>query len=164
VSWLPKLFHVSICHPFSPSKADVCLFSLSSGLINTRLKPSEVAYILDHSASSIILVDHEYTHLLPPTLKVRVIVSNDTGRSGDPYEEFLSSGRAYSQERGWAGFEYNPDENAPATLCYTYAFNDSTSFYSILRLSHDQLWYYGKGNIPGCQKKMSFLSSFSPRE
>ncbi|KAF8213267.1 AMP-dependent synthetase and ligase [Mycena galopus ATCC 62051] len=88
-------------------------------LINTRLKPSEVAYILDHSGSSIILVDHEYVHLLPPNLKVRVVVSNDTGRAGDPYEEFLTSGRAYSQERGWAGLEYNPDENAPATLCYT---------------------------------------------
>ncbi|KAJ6509337.1 hypothetical protein C8R47DRAFT_965916 [Mycena vitilis] len=88
-------------------------------LINTRLKPSEVAYILDHSGSSIILVDHEYQHLLPPNLKLRVIVSNDTGRLGDPYEEFLTSGRAYSQERGWAGLEYQADESWPALLCYT---------------------------------------------
>ncbi|KAJ7357168.1 AMP-dependent synthetase and ligase [Mycena albidolilacea] len=114
---------VAVIAPNSPLIADAHHGVLAAQavpcLINTRLKPSEVAYILDHSASSIILVDHEYTHLLPPTLKVRVIVSNDTGRSGDPYEEFLSSGRAYSQERGWAGLEYNPDENAPATLCYT---------------------------------------------
>ncbi|KAJ7932595.1 hypothetical protein B0H13DRAFT_2227747 [Mycena leptocephala] len=90
-----------------------------SCLINTRLKPSEVAYILDHSESSIILVDHEYVHLLPPNLKIPVIVSNDTGRLGDPYEQFLSNGRAYSQERGWSGLEYQADESSPALLCYT---------------------------------------------
>ncbi|KAK7064386.1 AMP-dependent synthetase and ligase [Favolaschia claudopus] len=87
--------------------------------INTRLKPAEVAYILEHSRSSIILVDHEFVHLLPQNLKVPVIVSNDTGRPGDPYENFLSSGRAFSQERGWAGLEYDADENSAATLCYT---------------------------------------------
>ncbi|KAJ7169689.1 hypothetical protein C8R46DRAFT_1264981 [Mycena filopes] len=88
-------------------------------LINTRLKPSEVAYILDHSGSSLILVDYEYVHLLPPNLKVPVVVSRDTGRLGDPYEQFLSKGRAYSQERGWPGLEYEADEAAPALLCYT---------------------------------------------
>ncbi|KAJ7225713.1 hypothetical protein GGX14DRAFT_421918 [Mycena pura] len=88
-------------------------------LINTRLKPSEVAYILDHSGSSIILVDHEYLHLLPPNVKVPVVISKDTGRPGDPYEEFLSNGRAFSKERGWSGLEYPADESAPAVLCYT---------------------------------------------
>lgn len=78
-----------------------------------------MAYILEHSESSIILVDHEYVHLLPPNLKIPVIVSNDTGRLGDPYEQFLSNGRAYSQERGWSGLEYQADESSPALLCYT---------------------------------------------
>ncbi|KAJ7492811.1 hypothetical protein FB451DRAFT_1336640 [Mycena latifolia] len=81
--------------------------------------PSEVAYILEHSGSKIILVDHEYQHLLPPNLKTPVVVSNDTGRHGDPYEQFLSDGRAFSQEKGWNGLEYSADENSPAVLCYT---------------------------------------------
>ncbi|KAJ6574914.1 hypothetical protein B0H19DRAFT_1126352 [Mycena capillaripes] len=114
---------VAVIAPNSPLIADAHHGVLAAQavlcLINTRLKPSEVAYILDHSGSSIILVDHEYQHLLPPNLKVRVIVSNDTGRRGDPYEEFLSNGRAYSQERGWAGLEYQADESSPAVLCYT---------------------------------------------
>ncbi|KAF8349930.1 AMP-dependent synthetase and ligase [Amanita rubescens] len=86
--------------------------------INIRLKPHEVAYILEHSGSSIILVDHEYTHLIEGT-KIPHIISNDTGRDGDPYETFLSEGRIFSQERGWQGFEVEADENASAVLCYT---------------------------------------------
>lgn len=50
---------------------------------------------------------------------VPVIVSKDTGRLGDPYEEFLNAGRKFSQERGWAGLAWEPDENANAALCYT---------------------------------------------
>jgi hypothetical protein len=89
-------------------------------LINTRLKPSEVAYILEHSGSCLILVDYEYTHLVPPETKVPVIVSKDTGRAGDPYEDFLSQGRSFSGERYWGGLDAEPDENAGAVLCYTY--------------------------------------------
>ena len=63
-------------------------------------------------------MDYEYQHLIVNP-KVPVIVSNDTGRAGDPYEEFLTQGRAFSQEQGWAGLETEPDENAGATLCYT---------------------------------------------
>ena len=51
--------------------------------------------------------------------KVPVIVSHDTGRAGDPYEEFLAKGRKFSQERGWPGLAWEPDEDAPAALCYT---------------------------------------------
>lgn len=86
---------------------------------NIGLKPSEVEYILDHSGSSLILVDHEYRHLLPSNLKVPVIVSFDTGRDDDPYEQFLTNGRAFSQERGWGGLDCEADETAPAMLCYT---------------------------------------------
>ncbi|KAJ7630745.1 hypothetical protein FB45DRAFT_916461 [Roridomyces roridus] len=87
--------------------------------INTRLKPSDVQYILEHSGASIILVDHEYRHLLPPHLKVPVIVSNDSGRPDDPYEKFLAKGREFSHERGWGGLDSETDETAPAMLCYT---------------------------------------------
>jgi hypothetical protein len=64
-------------------------------------------------------VDHEYLHLVDGT-KVPIIVSNDTGRAGDPYEEFLTEGRRSSNEKGWPGLEAESDENAGAALCYTY--------------------------------------------
>lgn len=86
--------------------------------INIRLTVPEVTYILEHSGSKLIIVDHEYTSLVRDA-KVPVIVSNDTGRHGDPYEEFLTNGRQFSQERGWPGLEWEPDEDAGATLCYT---------------------------------------------
>ncbi|KDR85144.1 hypothetical protein GALMADRAFT_233793 [Galerina marginata CBS 339.88] len=86
--------------------------------INTRLKPAEVAYIIDHSQCSLLLVDHEYLHLVAGT-KVPIVVSNDTGRSGDPYEDFLTAGRLFSNEKGWPGLDSEPDENVGAVLCYT---------------------------------------------
>ncbi|KZT09701.1 acetyl-CoA synthetase-like protein [Laetiporus sulphureus 93-53] len=86
--------------------------------INTRLTPPEVAYILDHSEAKFILVDHELVHLVGDA-KVPVIVSNDSGRAGDPYEEFLSAGRRFSAERGWPGLAWELDEDAPAAVCYT---------------------------------------------
>lgn len=56
--------------------------------INTRLTKDNVKYIVEHSGSKLILVDHELVGLTEG-LGVPTIVSNDTGRAGDPYEEFL---------------------------------------------------------------------------
>ena len=78
----------------------------------------EVTYILEHSGSKLIFVDHEFAHLVKDA-KVPVIVSGDTGREGDPYEEFLTTGRRHSAERGWPGLESEPDEDSAAALCYT---------------------------------------------
>lgn len=92
--------------------------------INYRLTPHEVAYILDHSGSNLVIVDHEYQHLVSKAFVDKhgagaVIVSQDTGRAGDPYEEFLSSGRRFSGEKGWLGLDVEGDEDAGASLCYT---------------------------------------------
>lgn len=86
--------------------------------INTRLKPSEVAYIIEHSQAKLLLVDHECKHLVAGH-NVPVIISNDTGRVGDPYEQFLTEGRQFSKEKGWPGLMPELDENAAAVLCYT---------------------------------------------
>ncbi|KAI0371667.1 acetyl-CoA synthetase-like protein [Pilatotrama ljubarskyi] len=86
--------------------------------INTRLTHGEVAYILEHSESKLILVDHEFVHLVKGA-KAPVIVINDTGREDDPYEQFLTSGRRFSGERGWPGLEWERDEDAPCALNYT---------------------------------------------
>jgi acyl-CoA synthetase (AMP-forming)/AMP-acid ligase II len=88
--------------------------------MNIRLSSPEISYIIEHSGAKLILVDHEYLHLVKGT-KVPIVVSNDTGRSGDPYEEFLMNGRLFSEEKGWLGLEVETNEDASAVLCYTYA-------------------------------------------
>lgn len=86
--------------------------------INTRLTQPEVAYILEHSGAKLVLVDHECVHLARGA-KARVVVAEDTGKPGDPYEDFLSAGRKFGAERGWAGLEWEADEDRPMALCYT---------------------------------------------
>ncbi|KAG2754602.1 acetyl-CoA synthetase-like protein [Suillus brevipes Sb2] len=86
--------------------------------VNTRLTPPEVSYILNHSGAKLILIDHDFMHLIENN-NVPIIVCHDTGRAGDPYESFLSAGRVFSAEKGWAGLDVEPDENAGAVLCYT---------------------------------------------
>jgi long-subunit acyl-CoA synthetase (AMP-forming) len=84
-----------------------------------RLTVPEVNYILEHSGSKILLVDHEFQHLARDS-RLPVIISSDTGRSNDPYEQFLAAGRTFSQEQGWAGLDFEPNEDAAASLCYTW--------------------------------------------
>nr|GAT47859.1 amp-binding domain [Mycena chlorophos] len=114
---------VAVIAPNCPMAADTFYGVLAVRgilcLINTRLKPSDVAYILDHSGAKIILIDHEFTHLLPNNTNVPVVICKDSGKQGDPYEDFLTAGRRFSQERGWSGLVPSADENASAILCYT---------------------------------------------
>jgi len=95
-------------------------FKLIVGLTSysTRLLKPDIEYIVQHSGAKLVLVDHEYASLADGT-GVPTIVSRDTGRPGDPYEAFLSSGRKFSQERGWASLELEADENAGASINYT---------------------------------------------
>ncbi|KAJ4486319.1 acetyl-CoA synthetase-like protein [Lentinula aciculospora] len=113
---------IAVIAPNVPMMADILQSALAARVIlttiNTRLTPQEVAYILEHSGSKLILIDYEYLHLIEGT-RIRVVVSNDTGRNGDPYEQFLSEGRQFSDEKGWLGLEMEPDENTPTMLCYT---------------------------------------------
>lgn len=104
-----------------------------------RNNEREIAYVLEHSGARIVLVDHEFAHLVPKDLPshITVIRSNDSGgRDGlaaDPYEEFLQQGRqAWEQaereeakkwgekaKRGWELIYVPDDENSPCCLCYT---------------------------------------------
>jgi len=86
--------------------------------INIRLTKPEVHYILEHSESKLVFVDHEYVDLVQGA-KAPTVVCEDSGRAGDPYEEFLSAGRRFSQEMGWGGLQMDADENTPFCLNYT---------------------------------------------
>ncbi|KAI0274811.1 acetyl-CoA synthetase-like protein [Gloeopeniophorella convolvens] len=113
---------IAVLAPNSPMIADALQGVIGARAIvttiNTRLTKQEIDYILAHSGAKLIFADHEYKDLVKDA-KARVIMCQDTGRPGDPYEEFLTAGRAYSQERGWAGLEMDSDENKPLSLNYT---------------------------------------------
>ncbi|KAI0068277.1 acetyl-CoA synthetase-like protein [Artomyces pyxidatus] len=113
---------IAVIAPNSPMIADAMQGVIGARAIittiNTRLTKSEVDYILQHSGAKLLFVDHEYAHLVKDA-KIPVIISQDTGRPGDPYEEFLSAGRKFSRERGWQGLEMDADENKAVCLNYT---------------------------------------------
>jgi hypothetical protein len=77
-----------------------------------------VNYIIEHSGSKLVFVDHEFRHLVRDC-ELPIIISEDTGHPDDPYEQFLADGRVYSREQGWLGLDLEPDEDAAASLCYT---------------------------------------------
>jgi len=86
--------------------------------VNIRLTKKEVEYILQHSEAKLVFVDHEFAHLAEDS-SARVIVCHDTGKPNDHYEQFLSSGRHFSGEKGWAGLPVEPDDTKPFCLNYT---------------------------------------------
>jgi fatty-acyl-CoA synthase len=60
--------------------------------LNTRLSPPEVAYILGDCAPKVLLVDHSLVPLTEEadTSGIQVVVVQDTGGAGDPYEDLLA--------------------------------------------------------------------------
>jgi fatty-acyl-CoA synthase len=62
--------------------------------INTRLSRDEIDYILRHSGASTLFVDSEFVPLVSGLAipGLRVVEVHDTGRAGDPYEDFLATG------------------------------------------------------------------------
>src|SRR2546426_5053486 len=62
--------------------------------VNTRLGSGEIGYILKHSGSRVLFVDHELEGLVKPAdlTGVRVVRVADTGAVGDPYGAFLATG------------------------------------------------------------------------
>ena len=60
--------------------------------INTRLSASEVEYIVEHSKARLVFADHELENLLDGVEGVEIVRIDDTGETGDPYEEYLAEG------------------------------------------------------------------------
>ena len=70
--------------------------------INTRLGSDEIGYILTHSGARFLFVDAELAELVKPLdlAGLRVFRVDDTGSSGDPYEDFLATGTTGEVESG----------------------------------------------------------------
>jgi fatty-acyl-CoA synthase len=60
--------------------------------INTRLSAGEVGYILEHSGARIVFYDAELEGLLEEVQGIKRVRVEDTGKTDDPYEEYLAQG------------------------------------------------------------------------
>jgi fatty-acyl-CoA synthase len=82
--------------------------------MNTRASAEELEYILQDSGARFLIVDHSLHELVQDAdVELETIVVEDTGESGDPYEDFLGSG---SDEPLESRLE---DENEPISINYT---------------------------------------------
>ncbi len=99
--------------------------------INHRLKPEDVAYILEHSGAEAVIVDAEFVPLLDSFRKsnpgVHLIVDADTdateGELSGHFDEVVLEGLRYDIEngrRGWDGLETQArNEEDLIALAYT---------------------------------------------
>src|SRR5881227_628842 len=89
---------VAILAPNSPALLEAHYgVPLAGGVLvalNTRLSAKEIDYILRDSGAKTLLVDAELSELVNPADLdgIETVVIEDTGESGDPYEELLASG------------------------------------------------------------------------
>ncbi|MFZ0042654.1 MAG: AMP-binding protein, partial [Solirubrobacteraceae bacterium] len=116
---LEKHDRVAILAPNTPALLEAHYgVPLAGGVLvalNTRLRSSEVEYILRDSGSKTLLVDSELSELVDDIDLdgIETIVIEDTGEPGDPYEELLSEGSDEPPE-SWL-----EDENEPISINYT---------------------------------------------
>ncbi|MDQ1445499.1 MAG: hypothetical protein QOI20_1963 [Acidimicrobiaceae bacterium] len=97
--------------------------------INFRLNAEEVAYIVEHSGTSVLLVDPEYdAPLAGVTAKHRIVLDGTQDA-----ELFAALGpTAAAEPRGWT-----PDEDATASINYT---SGTTARPKGVQLTHRNLW------------------------
>jgi fatty-acyl-CoA synthase len=94
---LRHLDRVAAILPNIPAMLDLHYGVPAAGLVlvpvNTRLSRDEIGYILKHSGARVLFVDQEFEPLFKPLdlPGVTVIRVDDTGASGDPYEDFLAA-------------------------------------------------------------------------
>jgi fatty-acyl-CoA synthase len=86
--------------------------------VNYRLTADDVGFILRHSGARLVFVDHEYEHLVADadddgSAVERVVRIDDTGATGDPYEDFLAGGSEEALPVVLA------DEDEPISVNYT---------------------------------------------
>lgn len=94
--------------------------------INYRLKPDDIKYIFEHAEVDIIIVDHEFVHLLDVFRaahpQVHILIDDDTSHLTGPFDKAVEEGVIYDHQNGgfsWSGLAQITDENAMAALSYT---------------------------------------------
>jgi fatty-acyl-CoA synthase len=94
-SGLQKGERVAFLCPNSPPMLEASFAVPAAGLVlvavNTRLSKDEVRYILEHSKSKMVFVDAELEELVAGS-DVETVRVHDTGKEGDPYEDYIAQG------------------------------------------------------------------------
>lgn len=108
--------------------------------VNTRLSGKEIGYVLSHSDSKFLMVDHELAHLTDSLdlSGMTVIKISDTGDESDAYEQFLATGSATAPE-SWL-----EDENEMITINYT---SGTTGSPKGVMYSHRGAWMVATGQV-----------------
>jgi acyl-CoA synthetase (AMP-forming)/AMP-acid ligase II len=101
----------------------VCSYGRVYVPINFRLSPAEVAFILEHSGASVVLVDPEVAHLVEGSAVKHTVVL------GPDYEAVL---RFDVEPLGWEA-----DEDATATINYT---SGTTARPKGVQITHRNIW------------------------
>ncbi|KAK2737283.1 hypothetical protein FQN55_001209 [Onygenales sp. PD_40] len=126
---------VGILCPNTPAFLESIFGIAAAGAVNVsvnyRLKPEDIAYILDHSEAEAIIVDQEYVHLLDEFRRghphIPLIIDTDTdaieGQLSGPFDQAVLEGLDFDRANGahgWEGLEaQTPDEDALIALAYT---------------------------------------------
>lgn len=87
--------------------------------VNTRLKPEEIGYIVQHAEARFAIIDKDSAGLKDSMLKEwgveKVIVDSDTGKPGCEYQDMLDK----AEKRTWWSFEPLESEEELMSICYT---------------------------------------------
>ena len=85
--------------------------------VNTRLKPEEIGYIVQHSGARFAIVDRELGHLKEAMLGEwgveKVIVDQDTGKVGCEFQDMLDK----AEPKTWYDFDMVEDEDELMSIC-----------------------------------------------
>lgn len=96
-------------------------------MINIRLSPEHIIYVINHAEDEILLVDHDLFPLIEKiapqlkTVKHFIIMKDGLGLPETRLENVHSYEQLVSAEDGSYEFPEDLDENTPAGMCYTSA-------------------------------------------
>ncbi|AEJ44711.1 AMP-dependent synthetase and ligase [Alicyclobacillus acidocaldarius subsp. acidocaldarius Tc-4-1] len=144
-------------HPMLEAFFGICQLGAIIVPINIRLQPEEIAYILDHSESEVLIVDSEWGHVVEPILRGRSglrhviqIASHDSPLDACDYEALLE--RASDDP-----IETHIDEDQPISINYTSgttsrpkgvvlthrnSYLNAADFLFHLRVAHDDVYLH----------------------
>ncbi|QDQ02091.1 long-chain fatty acid--CoA ligase [Lysinibacillus fusiformis] len=96
-------------------------------MINIRMTPEHIAYVINHAEDEILLIDDNLVPLLAPiasqltTVKQFIVMGDNVALDSVPLPNALSYEDILTEASDDYSFPENVDENAPAGMCYTSA-------------------------------------------
>lgn len=107
-------------HPMLEAFFGICQLGAAIVPINIRLQAEEMAYILDHSDSEVLIVDSEWGNVIQPVLsslsKLRRVIQIDSGHASPLEADDYEAALADAPDEPIA---VEIDENQPLSINYT---------------------------------------------